>query len=92
MKKTYYVWQDNFLEELFAMEKNELDTEYVGLKNQLEKEKVVFIEVLADSTTEAFEAYHLREKNLRIQAGIDKEEDALPGSQPSEIIKKKTLH
>lgn len=53
----FYVWYDNFLEELFALEKADMDKFYPELKQQLEKEHVVFHLVEAETVTHAFEVY-----------------------------------
>lgn len=54
--KEYYVWFDPILEELFSMEKDDLENHQV-LKNQLLKEKVVFHLVEAKSWKNSFEVY-----------------------------------
>ncbi len=52
----YCVWFDNFLEELFAMEKDEFNL-YPKLKSRLELEKNSFTFLEAESITDAFAKY-----------------------------------
>lgn len=53
---TYCVWFDNFLEELFAIEKSEFEL-FPKLKERLELEKNTFSFLVADSITDAFSKY-----------------------------------
>lgn len=55
--KPYYVWKDLLLDELFAMEKEDFDTNCKVLKEQLEKEKVEFIEINAEGMKDACNKY-----------------------------------
>ncbi len=52
----YCVWFDNFLEELFAIEKSEFDL-YPNLKSRLDLEKNSITFLNADSITDAFSKY-----------------------------------
>lgn len=54
---TYYVWHDHLLEELFSMEKSELDTLYPELKAQLQLEKIIFYEIEADNMEHSYVQY-----------------------------------
>jgi len=58
----YCVWFDNFLEELFAIEKSEFEL-YPNLKSRLDLEKnsISFLE--ANSITDAFAKYKEVNKN-----------------------------
>ena len=53
---TYCVWFDNFLQELFAIEKYEFD-QYEKLEEYLKNEKNTIHLFEADSLTEAFSKY-----------------------------------
>lgn len=93
--KPFYVWKDNLLEELFAMEKEDMDTNYSILKQQLEKEKVVFIEIMAEGMKDACNKYRDLQDEQREAIEIDLEQSEETSSD--HIIKtlqkiKKTLH
>lgn len=54
--QTYCVWFDNFLQELFALEKFEFD-KYEKLQKCLKSEKNIIHFFEAESMTDAFEKY-----------------------------------
>lgn len=53
---TYYVWKDNFLEEYFALEKTEMDSNK-NFFNALLKEKSVLNTVEADGIIDAIQKH-----------------------------------
>jgi hypothetical protein len=52
----YYVWYDNLLEEIFALEKTEFE-QHSQFKKILEQEHVSFLILEATSIKDAFEQY-----------------------------------
>lgn len=96
--KPFYVWQDHLLEELFAMEKADMDENYPKLKETLEKEKVVFIEIMAEGMKDACNKYRDLQDELREQIPEDidsptQTEEELPQSIKNSLSNsKRTLH
>lgn len=75
-KKEFYVWYDNFLEEHFAIEKNDMDSNFKKLKTQLSLEKVEFHVVSAEYSMEA----------------VSKFKDSLKKDDCEPSFKKRSIH
>lgn len=68
--KDFQVWFDPFLEELFSMETDDLNS-HLNLKNQLLKEKTIFYPIKARSWTHSFEVFREKYKHLEIAKSKD---------------------
>lgn len=66
---TYCVWFDNFMQELFALEKSEFD-KYEKMQAELKNEKNIIHFINADSMKDAFDQYREKQKLLPVMSQL----------------------
>lgn len=85
VKKGFYVWKDNLMEELFAISVEEMN-KFPKMKEQLEKEKNILHIIEADSEKEAFDLF--KEKFYVKPESTQQEEEILPVKETSSQTKR----